>query len=79
MAGEPDLDVEGLGQLAEAIIERLDLHTPMLEDIHAACCEDPDEDGPSPLIEELREMRASIDRQTRALDGLTAELRRRPG
>lgn len=76
---QDDLDVEGLEKLAVAIVERLDLHTPMLEDIHAACCEEPDENAPSPLIEELREMRASIDRQTRALDGLTAELRRRPG
>jgi len=71
-------ELDGLGELAKAIVERLDLHTPMLEDIHAACCEDPDEAGPSPLVEELREMRASIDRQTRALDALTAELRHRP-
>jgi len=69
-------DLEGLRGLAEAIVERLDLHTPMLEDIHAACCEEPDGDSPSPLVEELREMRASIDRQTGALDALTAELRR---
>jgi len=75
-----ELDVEGLEKLAIAIVERLDFHTPLLEDIHAACCEDPDEGTPpSPLVEELREMRASIDRQTRALDALTAELRRRPG
>jgi hypothetical protein len=74
---QDDLDVVGLEKLAVAIVERLDLQTTMLEDIHAACCEEPDEDRPSPLVEELREMRASIDRQTRALDALTAELRRR--
>jgi hypothetical protein len=74
-----ELDDEGLEKFAVAIVDRLDLHTSMLEDIREACCEDPDENSPSPLIEELREMRASIDRQTRALDGLTAELRRRPG
>lgn len=72
-------EMDGLRELAEAIVERLDFHTPLIEDIHAACCEQPDEDGPSPLVEELRQMRASIDRQTRALDDLTAELRRRPG
>lgn len=55
--------------------------TGMLEDIHAACCEEPDEnDGPSPLMQLLRdkfdEMRDSIDRQTRALDRLTAVISR---
>jgi len=65
--------------LGTSVVERLDLHTSLLNDIHAACFEELGEDGPSPLMAELREMRASIDRQTRALDDLTAELRRRPG
>ena len=65
-------ELDGIGELAKAIVERLDLHTPMLEDIHAACCEEPDETGPSPLMQELREMRASIDRLTVAIDKLSA-------
>jgi hypothetical protein len=71
------LDELGLKWLAHAIVERLDVHTPLLEDIHAACCEE--SDGPSPLVEELRFMREAINRQTAALEALTAELHRRPG
>lgn len=74
------LDEAGLELLARAIVERLDLHTRLLEDVHAACCEEAE--GPSPLMEmlkqELGEVRASIDRQTRALDRLTAALQSRP-